>query len=63
MKLGISCAVGPRGETYWGTLAVIAETREEAVARARERLEQMNLCGDAEAMKYRQSLMENLNAR
>jgi hypothetical protein len=59
MKLWISCAVGPEGET-WGTVAVIAETREEAIAKARGRLEQMDVSRHPEAQGYRQSLINNV---
>ena len=33
MKLWISCAAGPAREP-WGTIAVVAETRDEAIAKA-----------------------------
>ena len=52
MKLWISCAAGPAHEP-WGTIAVIAETRDEAITKARQRLEAMNVGQNAEAAKYR----------
>jgi hypothetical protein len=59
MKLWISNAVGPNGEP-WGTIAVIAETREDAIAKARQRLEQMDTSRHPEAQEYRQSLIGNV---
>lgn len=61
MKLWISCAAGPAHET-WGTIAVIAETRDEAIAKARQRLEAMNVGQNAEAARYRQALLDNLGS-
>ena len=44
MKLWISTAVGPSAEP-WGTVAAVAETRDEAIETARQRLEQMTSPG------------------
>jgi hypothetical protein len=59
MKLWISCAVGPNGEP-WGTISVIAETREDAIAKARQRLEAMDSSRHPEAQNYIESLKTNL---
>jgi hypothetical protein len=43
-----------------GTVAVIAETREDAVAKARQILEAMDISRHPEAQGYIQSLIDNL---
>jgi len=61
VKLWISTAVGPAGQP-WGTVAVVAETRENAVAKAAQRLQELGVSHDVQAEQYRQNLVANLFA-
>ena len=59
MRLWVSAALSPYGNPY-GAVAVVAETRREAIAKAREALEK-NTFGYAPAQRHKANLLANLD--
>lgn len=61
MKLWISSAMSPYGNPY-GLIAVIAETREEAITKAREWItSNRGSCGYVPIDNYAQNILNNLD--
>ena len=61
MKLWTSSAVAPHGNQYGG-LYVVADSREEAITKAREALHANGRDNYVPREEYRQNLMDNLEA-
>jgi hypothetical protein len=61
MKLWISSALTPHGNEY-GLVAVIAETREEAIAKAGAKLDLSDPGNYVPDKRYVQALLDNLGA-
>lgn len=59
MKLWISTAITPHGNEY-GLVAVIAETREEAIAKAGAKLDLDDHRNYVPDQRYAQALLDNL---
>jgi hypothetical protein len=62
MKLWISSAMSPHGTSY-GLVAVLAETRHEAIARARAAIEADDGGKYLPAQRYAANLLENLDTQ
>jgi hypothetical protein len=63
MKLWTSSAISPQGNSY-GLVAVLAETRHEAIARARAAIEADDDGGKyLPAQRYALNLLENLDTQ
>lgn len=61
MKLWISTAVTPHGNEY-GLLAIVADTREEAIAKANAKLSLSTPSNYVPDRRYAQALLDNLGA-
>jgi hypothetical protein len=61
MKLWASSAVTPYGNDY-GLVAVVAETRDEAIAKANAKLSIDDPGGYVPNQRYAQALLDNLDA-
>jgi hypothetical protein len=61
VKLWISAALTPHGNEY-GLVAVVAETREEAIAKANAKLSLSDPGNYVPNQRYAQALLDNLDA-